>query len=389
MEEVYVIAVARIPAVKADADDLAAMAARAITPLFDIASIAPDAVGALYLGNMLSGLLANQQLLAPLVAQYAQLQGVETITAEAACGSGAAAMRLGFMAVAAGLHRCVVVAGVEQMSRNTREQVSQGLATASNWAHEGGLGETFITLNAKLMRAYMAHYQVARSAFAPFAINAHRNALHNPCAMLHKPITTEDYLQGRALAEPIGLFDAPPICDGAAALLLADRDTARAAQAQGLPVVKVSASSCASDALAIDHRTNPLALQAAQDSALRAYRMANKTPADINFFEPHDAYTVITALSLEAAGFADPGTATQAAAEGAFSRDGRLPITTFGGLKARGHPVGATGVYQIAECFLQLTEQAGLLQVANAQVAMAQNLGGAAGSAFTHILERV
>lgn len=389
MEEVYVIAVARIPAVKSDTDDLAAMAARAITPLFEVASIAPDAVGALYLGNMLSGILSNQQLLAPLVAQYAELQGVETITAEAACGSGAAAIRLGFMAVAAGLHPCVVVAGVEQMSRNTRDDVSRGLATASHWAHEGGQGETFITLNAKLMQAYMARYQVPRSAFAPFAINAHRNALHNPYAMLHKPITTEDYNQGRPLAEPIGLFDAPPICDGAAAVLLANRETALAAQARGLPVVKISASSCASDALAIAHRRNPLALQAAQDSALRAYRMADKTPADINFFEPHDAYTVITALSLEAAGFVDPGTATQAAAEGAFSRDGRLPITTFGGLKARGHPVGATGVYQIAECFLQLTEQAGLLQVANARVAMAQNLGGAAGSAFTHILERV
>lgn len=389
MEEVYVVAVAREPAVKASDESVAELAARAIIPLFEKTHIEPSDIGAVFVGNMLSGILSNQQLLAPLVAQKSGLQGVETITAEAACGSGAAAMRLGFMAIAAGAHTQVVVAGVEQMSRASREEVSLGLATASNWALEGGQGETFITLNAQLMRIYMEHYGIARNAFAPFAVNAHRNALHNHCAMLKKDISVEDYVQGRVLADPIGLFDAPPICDGAAALLLANRDTALSFKARGLPVVKVSGSSCASDALAICDRENPLALQAARDSALHAYRMAGKTPADIDLFEPHDAYTVITALSLEAAGFVDAGMATQAAAEGAFSLDGTLPITTFGGLKARGHPVGATGVYQIAECFLQLTEQAELLQVANANVAMAQNLGGAAGSAFTHILERV
>lgn len=389
MEDVYVVAVGRIPALKANAGSLECMAASAIAQLFEPQIAEPEEVGALYVGNMLSGILSQQQLLAPLIAQHAGLSGCEAVTTEAACASGAAAMRLGFMAVASGQHSVVVVVGVEQMSRNTREEVSRGLATASCWEQEGSKGETFITLNAKLMDRYLKTYRVERTAFAPFAVQAHQNALNNSCAMLHKAIDKEDYANGRILAEPISLFDAPPICDGAAALLLGDKGVARRAMKLGFPVAKVIASTSASDALAIADRADPLELRAAHLSARSAYRMAGLMPGDINVFEPHDAYTVITALSLEAAGFAERGQATTSAAQGKYGMDGCLPITTFGGLKARGHPVGATGIYQIAECFLQLTDSAGELQIPNAQYAMSQNLGGAAGSAFTHILERV
>lgn len=389
MEAVYILNAGRVPAVKSDEDDVARLAARAIAPLFAEQAADPTEVTGLYVGNMLSGILSNQQLLAPLIAQHAGLTGCEAITAEAACGSGAAAMRQGVMAIASGFHSLVVVAGAEQMSRSTREQVSRGLATASCWDREGGLGETFITLNARIMKRYMEHYGVSRSAFAPFAVSAHNNAQKNHCAMLQKSITTDDYEAGRMLADPIGLFDAPPICDGASALLLGNKDMARRAQRMGLPVVKVLASTCATDRLALEDRDDPLALAAARDAFAKAYRISGLTKNDIDIFEPHDAYTVMTALSLEAAGFAAPGHATSMAAEGMFTKNGELPITLFGGLKARGHPVGATGVYQLAECFLQLTEQAGDLQVQGARIAMAQNLGGAAGSAFTHILERV
>lgn len=389
MEAVYILNAGRVPAVKSDEEGLARLAARAINALFTVPAAHRDEVTGLYVGNMLSGILGHQQLLAPLIAQHAGLTGCEAITAEAACGSGAAAMRQGVMAVASGYHSLVVVAGAEQMSRNSREEVSRGLATASCWEREGGLGETFITLNARIMKRYMETYKVPRAAFAPFAIHAHQQAQKNPCAMLQKSISNDDYESGRMLADPIGLYDAPPICDGASALLLGNYDMARRASHLGLPVVKVLASTCATDRLALDDRDDPLALQAARDSFAKAYRISGLKPADIDVFEPHDAYTVMTALSLEAGGFAKPGAATCMAAEGIFSSAGSLPITSFGGLKARGHPVGATGVYQLAECFLQLTEQAGDLQLPNARIAMAQNLGGAAGSAFTHILARV
>lgn len=389
MDEVFILNAGRVPAVKYDEDDVARLAARAIKPLLDGRVFEREEVTALYVGNMLSGILSNQQLLAPLIAQHAMLTGCEAITAEAACGSGAAAMRQGVMAIASGYHSLVLVAGAEQMSRNSREEVSRGLATASCWEREGGKGETFITLNARIMKSYMETYATERSAFSHFAVNAHSNAAKNDCAMLQKAITTDDYENGRMLANPIGLFDAPPICDGASALLLGNREMARRAQRLGMPVVKVLASTCATDALAIEDRQDPLALAAARDSFTKAYKISGVTAADIDLFEPHDAYTVMTALSLEAAGFAKPGTATHMAAEGMFSKTGSLPITSFGGLKARGHPVGATGVYQLAECFLQLTEQAGELQVPGVNLAMAQNLGGAAGSAFTHILERI
>ncbi len=178
------------------------------------------------------------------------------------------------------------------------------------------------------------------------------------------------------------------MCDGAAALILGNHDVAKAAQAQGIPIVRITASTVACDHLAMADRDSLVRLVAAESSAQSAYSQAGRTPADIDVFEPHDAYTVMTALSLEACGFAEPGTGINFS-EADIALDGKLPICTFGGLKARGHPVGATGVYQIAECFLQLTDAAGDNQVKDARIAMAQNFGGTASVVTTHILERV
>ncbi len=387
MSDVFIIGVGQTTVGKKQAESLADMGASAVTQAMYNSGLAAEKITAFYAGNMMSGQLCNQQLIATLIANRSGLTGCEAITAEGACGSGGAAARLGFMAIASGCHNAVVVCGAEKMTHTDREDTTQALATASHWDSEGGKGETFLSLNAAVMEQYMAQYNLDTSAFANFSINAHKNALTNPQAMLRKHLDHDDYHASRSISGPIKLMDAPPICDGAAALILGNLEIALEAQEQGIPVVRISASAVASDQLALADRENLLKLAAAEMSAQRAYHQSGLTPADIDLFEPHDAYTIMTALSLEACGFAAPGTATQFT-EDELGLNGTLPITTFGGLKARGHPVGATGIYQMVECFMQLTDSAGENQVHGARIAMAQNFAGAAAVVFTHIMER-
>ena len=353
------------------------------------AGIDPADIGMLVVGNMMSGILAQQQQLGALCADVAGLRGIEAATVEAACGSGAAAARWGYMAVAGGFHDIVLVGGLERMSHASRDHTTAALATAADWELEGCYGASFVSLNAKLMALYMATYGVEVRDFAHFVITAHHNALSNPNAFLHKPLDMETYLNSRVLVDPVKLFDAPPICDGAAALILASDAVARSAtRGGGLPLVQVCASAIGTDSLAIARRHHKLTLDGAVISSHKAYQQAEVGPQDIDIFELHDAYTIITALSLEAAGFAKPGEGVHFGKQGEIALDGTLPIATMGGLKARGHPVGATGVYQIAETYLQLTGTAGANQIKDPRTALIQNIGGTGATVVSHILKR-
>jgi len=345
-----------------------------------------NAVQALYIGNMLSGMLSHQQHLGALVADAAGLRGVEAATAEAACGSGAAAMRWGYMAIASGAYDRVVVCGVEKMTHTDRYETTRALATASDWPHEGAHGHSFVSLNAVIMQEYMKRYWVNRSLFAAFAINAHRNALANPNALLHKAVTIESYDESPTVQSPIRLFDASPICDGAAAFVLS---SAEYAGGRRHPRVRVAASASATDSVGIGDRHDLLTLEGAVISSRRAYQQAGMGPNDIDLFELHDAFTIMAVLSLEGAGFAEPGKGLWLGADDEIGPTGKVPVSTMGGLKARGHPVGATGVYQLVETYLQVTGQAGPNQVPNARVGMAQNVGGTGATVLTHILERI
>ena len=385
MRDVYVLGIGQLPVSRYPDCLEYEMASAAIAKAERDARLEPGRVSMLAVGTMLSGILGHQQQLATHVADNLGWRGIETATVDAACSSGGAAARLGFMAVAGGFHECVAVAGVERMSHRPLDEVTAGLATASDWRQEGSLGETFISLNARLMATYMDEYGLAGDEFAPFSIQAHQNALNNPNAYLKKPIDQEKYANSRTLVAPIKLMDAPPVCDGAAALILGSREMALAA---GGPLVRVVASAVGTDSLALSRRRTLLELEGAHLSAQRAYAQAGLKPADIDLFELHDAYTIITALSLEAAGFALPGEGVSLGQSGATALDGDLPIATMGGLKARGHPVGATGVYQLVEATLQLREEAGANQVQNAHTAMTQSIGGTGATVVTHILQR-
>lgn len=385
MRPIYILGVGQTPVSKESDLSIRQLAAAAVRAALADAGI--ERVDALYLGNMLSGILSQQQHLGALVADAAGLRGVEAATAEAACSSGAAAMRWGVMAIASGLHDVVVVAGVEKMTHTDRYATTRALATASDWDSEGAKGYNFVSLNAALMQEYIQRYRVNRSLFAPFAINAHKNALANPHAIFHKEIDALIYEQSKMVHDPVRLYDASPICNGAAALVLAAGDAVGRAAA-GRPAVRVIASAGATDSVGIADRRDRLTLDGVMFSSRRAYAQAEIGPADVDIFELHDAYTIMSVLSLEAAGFARPGEGLWLGLNGAIGLQGRLPISTMGGLKARGHPVGATGVYQLAELYLQLTGQAGPNQIPNARTAMAQNIGGTGATVLTHILRR-
>ncbi len=344
-----------------------------------------DHVDAIYVGNMLSGELIGQEHLGALVADQLGMTGVEALKLEAACGAGGAAVRMGYLAVASGQFDTVAVVGVEKMTDMTNGTVTAGLAMAADGDYEASNGISFVALNALLMRRYMYEYDLVEEDFAPFAINAHANAMHNPNAMFHRPITREQLSKAKMVSDPVSLLDSSPICDGAAALILSRGDNLNG---NGARAVRVAASTVATDALALHSRKDPLWLSAVELSSKKAYEQAGVGPADVDLFELHDAFSIISPMSLEAAGFAGRGTGVYMARDGEIGLQGRLPISTMGGLKARGHPIGATGVYQVVEAATQLRGEAGENQVENAHVAMAQSLGGVGTTAVTHILTK-
>jgi len=293
---------------------------------------------------------------------------------------------VGYIAVVGGLADIVVVAGVEKMTDELGQDTTAALTLASDGEYEAFLGISFVAVNALLMRRYMHEYGYRHQDFAPFAINAHKNAVNNPYAMFRFPLTAERFATAKMICDPINLLDSSPICDGAAAVVLAPADMARSLNAAP---VRVAASAIGTDALAVHDRRDPLVLDGAIISTRRAYEQAGVGPEAINLFELHDAFSIMAALSLEGAGFAEKGQGLRLALDGEIGLDGRIPVNTMGGLKARGHPVGATGLYQIVEVVQQLRGLAGKNQVKGARLGMAQNIGGSGATVVTHILERM
>lgn len=344
-----------------------------------------ETVEALYVGNMLSPLVSGQNQLATLIADWLGIRGVEATKIEAACGSGAAAFRAGMMAVASGEIDSALVIGVEKMTDKAGHDVTAALATAADADYEVDQGVSFVGLNALVMRRYMHEYGWKHADFAPFSINAHANAVHNPYARLHDKITLEQFEKSSMIATPVNLLDASPIGDGAAAALIVPAEKLRGNRKR----ILVAGSASATDSIAIHNRRDPLFLSAAYQSATQAYDQAGISPTNVDIFELHDAFSIMSALSLEACGFAERGQGPRLGLDNEILVTGRVPICTRGGLKARGHPVGATGMYQIVETIQQLRGECGPTQVDGAKIGMAQNIGGSGATIFTHIFKSV
>lgn len=346
-----------------------------------------DRVDAVYVGNMLSGSANQQQHLGAYIADWVGMRFAEGLRVEAACSSGAATFRSAVMAVASGQVESVLAVGVEKMTDSPGAEITSQLATAADQDWEASQGLSFVALNALIMQRYMFEYGWKKEDFAAFSINAHANAVHNPYARFHEPITLETYKKAGMVAEPINVMDASAIGDGSAAVVLVPFEYVRSIS--GIPLVKVIASAAATDSIAIDQRFDPLWLKAAELSSRLAYAQAGITPEQVDLFELHDAFSIMAALSLEANGFAERGQGPRLANDGAILPGGKIPIATRGGLKARGHPVGATGMYQIVEVVQQLRGEAEGSQVENARIGMAQNIGGSGSNIITHILQAV
>lgn len=340
-------------------------------------------IDAIYVGNMLAGTLSNQNHLGALVADFSGLRGVEALTVEAADASGGAALRQAILAVQSGLVETALVVGVEKMTDETGSPVLAAQATALDADYEAIQGQTVPGVAALMMRRYMHENGVELAAFAGFSVNAHANAAANPRAMYRNRLRTEAFVNAPMTAVPVSLFDEAPAGDGGAAVIVTR--TERALDMVPRPV-QIIGSAIATDALALHDRRDMLWLAAAELSARRAMRAAGVEPQDIDVFELHDSFTIMAALALEACGFAERGKGWELARDGEIGRNGRVPISTFGGLKARGNPAGATGLYQIGEVVQQLRGQAGDCQVEGAKIGMAQNLGGSGATAVTHIL---
>ncbi len=381
MREVAIIGIGQTPVDEHWDKSLKELAGDAI--LAALSDAGRDSAQALFIGNMLSGILSKQENLGGLISDWVGLPGMEAQKVEAACGSGAAALRAGLLTVSSGEVDSALVVGVEKMTESLPIETTEALATAADADYESAQGLSFVAINALVMQLYLHAYGWKHIDFAPFSINAHANALHNPHARLHEAITQKDYIKARMIADPINLLDASPTGDGAAAVLLVASDTI---ESSGHRLVKIIGSASATDTIALHSRKDPLWLSASEKSVGKAYDQAGIGPKDIDFFELHDAFSIMSVLSLEACGFAERGKGPRLGLDGDISIHGKIPITTRGGLKARGHPVGATGMYQIVEAVQQLRGEASYTQVEQARLGLVQNIGGSGATIITHIL---
>lgn len=380
MNKVYLSGIGQVPVLEEWSKSLKEMAGdAALLAIQDSGAGYPEA---LFIGNMLAESANRQFQLGTLLADWLGFHHKGGLSIEAACASGSAAFRAGVMAVASGEFSSVLVIGAEKMTDSPSSEINVSLATAADAELEADFGLSFVALNALLMRRYMYEYGWQSKDFAPFSINAHANAVHNPYARFRKAITAESFQKAGMVCDPINLLNASPIGDGAAAVVLSNKPALKG------PAIRVLASAAVTDSISLQTRRNPTSLQAARASAQKAYAQAGLQPSDLNLFEYHDAFSIMAALSLEGAGFCDPGQAPRLAAEGQIRPDGRIPVATMGGLKARGHPVSATGIYQLVEVALQLRLEAGKNQVSNPRYGMAQNIGGSGSNIITHILGR-
>ena len=342
-----------------------------------------DEIDSIYVGNMMSGFLQKQEHLGALMATALGQEGVSTYKVEAACASGGVAVNAAVKALLSGLEEIVLVGAVEKMSGYTTPEVTTGLMMAEDRMKVASTGVTFVGLNAMIARAYMHEYGITHESIAQFPVLCHKNALDNPNAQFRKKIGVQDVLQSPLVADPLRLFDCSGIGDGAAALVLAPKDMAK--KFNDSPV-EIAASTVASDTLSLYQRPKITTFEASKRASNRAYKLAGIKPEDVDALEVHDAFSVLGVMALEDLGFAEKGAGTHLLDEGECERDGRLPTNSFGGLKARGHPVGASGVYQIAELAMQLENKAGKCQVSGARIGLAQSVGGIGSTVAVHIL---
>lgn len=351
------------------------------------ANIQGGKIDALFVGNMSGGRFIEQEHLGALIADYAGLASlhIPSTRVEAACASGGLALRQGIIAVASGYHDIVIAGGAEKMTDVDVETTTHALLAAADREWEGIMGATFPGLYAMIARLHMHEFGTTEEQLAAVAVKNHHNGSMNPKAQFHNELTIEVVLNSAMVADPLHVFDCSPITDGAAAVVLAPADVAK--KYTDTPIY-VKASAQASGTLSLHDREDITTLDATVAAGRRAYEMAGLTPKDIDFAEVHDCFTIAEICAIEDLGFVKKGEGGKATESGLTAIGGEIPINPSGGLKACGHPVGATGVKQAVEIVLQLRGDAGKREISGAEIGLAHNVGGSGGTAVVHIFGR-
>jgi acetyl-CoA C-acetyltransferase len=363
--------------------DLLSLAVEAGQKCLENGHVSPSQVEAFFLGNFAGPSFTGQNHLAPYVSNSLGIHDVPATRIEAACASSGSAFFHAVSAVSAGLYDVVMVAGVEKMTSQPTARVTEILASAGDCGGEIRAGSTFPSLFAMIARRHMHDFGTRREHLAAVAVKNHANGALNPDAHLRKAITLEQAMAGKMVADPLNLYDCSLISDGAAAVIVTAADRAREFASQPARVLGIAQ---ASDYLALDQKADITTFPAVKAAAAKAYRMARVTAADIEFGELHDCFTIAEIIALEDLGFVPRGQGGFCSAAGYTARDGAKPMNASGGLKSKGHPVGATGVAQICDLVQQIRGEAGARQLARHSLGLAENLGGSGATCVVSIL---
>lgn len=363
--------------------DLRSLAVEAGQKAMENAHVSASQVEAFYLGNFAGPSFVGQNHLAPYIAGAMGITGVPCTRFEAACASSGSAFFHAVSAVGAGLYDVVLVGGVEKMTSQPTPKVTEILAGAGDMCGEGRAGATFPALFAMIARRHMHDYGTTREMLASVAVKNHANGAKNPQAHMRKVITMEQALAGKPIAEPLTVYDCSLISDGAAAVVIAPLERASEFTAKAVKLLGIAQTS---DQVALDQKDDITTFRAVKDAAQKAYKMAGLGPQDIQFAEVHDCFTIAEIIATEDLGFVKKGEGGPYALQGCTALNGPRPVNTSGGLKAKGHPVGATGVGQICDVAMQIRGEAGERQIERRSIGLAQNLGGSGATAVVTIL---
>ncbi|UCE23830.1 MAG: thiolase domain-containing protein [Candidatus Zixiibacteriota bacterium] len=345
-----------------------------------------DHLDGLYVGCMSGGLFVGQEHLGAILSDYMGMRGLPAMRVESACASGGMAVRAAYIDVASGMSDIVMASGVEKMTDVSGDDATYALATAADQEYEVFHGATFPGLYAMMAHAHMAKYGTTREMLSMVAVKNHRNGARNPSAQYPFEITAEGVAKSVLIADPLHILDCSPITDGAAAVIVTTVDVAKKL---GKPYIKITGSAVGTDTIALAQREDMTTIKAATIATQKALKAADKKIDDVNFAEVHDCFTIAEIVVAESIGKYEPGKAGQAILACDTSLEGRFPMNPSGGLKSKGHPVGATGVAQVVEVYKQLTGQAenGRQIPNNPKVGMTQNMGGSGASSVVHIME--
>ena len=384
MEKVCVIGAGSTKYGKLD-DSITDIAVQASVDAIDSAGIQPKEIEAGYISNVF-GIADKQVHLGPVIMSNLGISEKPSLSIESACGSGSVSFREAFANVAAGFYDAVLVTGVEKVTHTGTEWTTTYFSYCSDFFYEGQAGASFPGLFASMARAYLTEFNATEEDFAKVAVKNHENGLSNPKAHLRKKITVDDVMNSAVVASPLKLYDCCPFSDGASSVILCSE---KFAKEHTKDYIQVIGSGRGGSPAALQGRNHLTTIPSTKLAAESAYKMAGLGPKDIDFAEVHDCFTIAEVVDSEDLGFFEKGQGAKAASEGRTKLNSEISINPSGGLKSKGHPIGATGVGQVVEVFDQLTGRAGEREVKDAKVGLTQNFGATGASCAVHIFQSV